>query len=63
MRLVSVEPHWGSLWGEEVETVKTAPVSVEAGMQRTPWPSVHHLAQDRDQCRAPVNTIMDLRVP
>jgi hypothetical protein len=34
-------------------------------LKETGWEVVDwiHLAQDRDQCRAVVNTVMDLQVP
>jgi hypothetical protein len=32
MRLASVKPLWGLLWGEKIETVKIAPTYTEVGM-------------------------------
>jgi hypothetical protein len=74
IKLASVETLWGSLWGERVEIVKTAPVSIEASMPLTRQSmdsvrrelrgllleALHHLAQDRDQWRVLVNTVLIL---
>jgi hypothetical protein len=74
MRLASGERLWGSLWYERAETVKRTPVSIEAGLPLTLQSinsvrreirglllgALHHLAEDRNQWRALVNTVLIL---